>query len=390
MTNLQEIASYDWLAATFQTIGVPGTMRLFSQVGFKLTLIGNPRKLSPPEMPLTLRPDAIVFNKGSGGGTATDPYRFRLEAPLQACLQQHPLISFGHIDVICGLNNLRKLFDFASGKRGNAFRIDIETCGEVLIMTRWESDPKNLTQTSLCRGYGRGFEEACTTQGNLEVDSTSHHRVISYSLGRLNILLQHEVDACDCQCLEQDGKDNTSPTPQHQAWNAAPARLPPSMVDSSDSSAMPLVVVDHGTRHSSACLVEIKSRDKKNARKDDIMVQMWLSGCHRLFLGRHLRGRFVSTDVYQEDITSDIGNWQADHENEISDFVRLLELIRQTVCEAASKAGSGRYALICARGRAEKQLELWRREGGQDMLRQETLSRVQVVPNIAGLDIKTL
>lgn len=48
------------------------------------------------------------------------------------------------------------------------------------------------------------------------------------------------------------------------------------------------------------------------------------------------------------------------------------------VCQPASKAGNGRYALICERDRAEKQLELWQREGGQDMLRHETSARMQL------------
>lgn len=149
-------------------------------------------------------------------------------------------------------------------------------------------------------------------------------------------------------------------------------------MDLPDTSALPLAIVDIGTKHSSACLVEIKSRDKKNTRMDDIMVQMWLSGLHRLYLGRHLRGIFASTGAYQEDVTSDLAVWQSQNENEIATFVGLLKLIKQTVYQVASDGGSVRYALVFQQRRPGNRLELWRREGGQDFLQQDTLAKMQL------------
>ncbi|KAM0714501.1 hypothetical protein Q7P37_009795 [Cladosporium fusiforme] len=319
-SDFQEIASYDWVAASVPTIGIPG----------------NPKKLTPAEMPLIIQPDFIAFARTSETETTMDPYTFRLEALVQACMRTSPRMSFKGVDIICGVNNLRKIFDFARGKQKDPFRIDVEICSEVLMMTRWDEDSKNLAQTSLCRGYGRGFEEACTTQEEQDVKSTSHHRIFSYSLGGLSLLVQSEVDACDCRCFAQDSWEFRirSSLPRVCPAVSAKATLPqtdlPHQMHLPDSSTLPLAVVDVGMKHSSECLVEIKSRDKKNTRMDDIMVQMWFSGLHRLYLGRHLRGTFVSTHAYQKDVTSDLAMWQRQNENEIAIFVGLLKHVKQT------------------------------------------------------------
>jgi hypothetical protein len=67
-------------------------------------------------MPLVLQPDAIALAKAPELANCPKLYKFRFEALAQACLKLRPAFSLRDIDILCGLNNLRKIFDFASGK----------------------------------------------------------------------------------------------------------------------------------------------------------------------------------------------------------------------------------------------------------------------------------
>lgn len=122
---------------------------------------------------------------------------------------------------------------------------------------------------------------------------------------------------------------------QSLAENSAPARTQSFPDDHSDELASPLRTVDFGKAHGSYCMVEIKSRDHKNKSSDDIMAQMWLSRCRRLYLGRHVRGRFDRDALFQGDIDSDLIAWQRHHEDGMACFTGLLEKIRTKVLQSA-------------------------------------------------------
>lgn len=328
-------------------------------------------------MPLVLQPDALTFANSSHDRSRPKLYKFRLEPLAQACLKLYPAFSLQGIDILCGLNNLRKIFDFARGKQSKGFRIDMESCSTTLMMTRWEPLQDNMSQTSLCRGYGRGFEASCTTQEGRLSKSSSHHRVISYSLGDLNLVVQFEADALDCRCsqkLERQIDYSDMPVTNRGPDSAVAGA---SQNDIQEDSAPPLDIVDVGTTHTCDCMIEIKSRDHKNESLDDIMIQMWLSGCRRLYLGRHIRRRFETDAVFEGNVESDLRIWQIQHEDEIACFITLLEQIRQQVSQSALGAVDGRFALVCERVGTEMVLKLWRRESGQDLLRQETISRLR-------------
>jgi hypothetical protein len=325
-------------------------------------------------MPLVLQPDALNFANSPHDRSRPKLYKFRLEPLAQACLKLYPGFSLQGIDILCGLNNLRKIFEFAIGKQSKSFRIDMELFSTTLMMTRWEPLQDNMSETSLCRGYGRGFEASCTTQEGRLSKSSSHHRVISYSLGDLNLIVQFEADALGCHCSQE--LELQSPHSDMPATNQGPYSTVSGAFqnDIQEESAQPLDIVDVGTTHSLDCIIEIKSRDHKNKFLDDIMIQMWLSGCRRLYLGRHIRGRFETDAVFEGNVENDLRLWQIQHEAEIACFVTLLEQIRQQVSQSSLGAVDGRFALVCERVGTEMVLKLWRRESGQDLLRQETIN----------------
>lgn len=227
----------------------------------------------------------------------------------------------------------------ACNQKGS-FRIDIELCNDTVLMTRWEPLQRSMSQTSLCHGYGKGFETACTTQEGRSFKSSGHHRIVSYSLGRLNILVQLEADACDCHCQLPETVIFQSTVPSG-SQDLISGREQASPCDLSSRSPSHLNIVNVGKSHDSDCLIEIKSRDHKNLKLDDILVQMWLSGRRRLYLGRHVLGRFDTNAVYEGDIDADLEKWRKQHEDTIARFTGLLEQIRRKVKESAFDEGGG-------------------------------------------------
>jgi hypothetical protein len=157
-----------------------------------------------------------------------------------------------------------------SEKRGKAFRIDAELYNGTVMMTRWEHLKESMSQTPLCRGYGVNFEMACTTQEGRLAKSSSHHRVVSYSLGGMKLVVQCEADACDCRCQGADD-GNVYSKAQLLARDSTSAKRYRSQGNLLDRPPSPLNI---GEKHDSNCLIEIKSRDHKNRNLDDIMVQM--------------------------------------------------------------------------------------------------------------------
>lgn len=149
----------------------------------------------------------MVFTRGCEDPSLMEPYRFRLEPLVQACRRMRPDFDIESMSILTGLNNLRQIFKFASGKDRQPFRIDIQMVGRTMMMTRWERDPSSMTQTPLCRGYGRGFEKICTRLEGTQSESTSHHRIVSYTLGSLSFAVQFEADLriCDCRVQSQGG-----------------------------------------------------------------------------------------------------------------------------------------------------------------------------------------
>ena len=265
---------------------------------------------------------------------------------------------------------MRQMLHFAFGQSGKAFRIDLERCKDTVLTTRWESDPRRLTRTSPCRGYGRGLEEAITESTAGRNSVTSHHRVISRSLGNLRLIIQYQADACDCQC-ELPASNNESTASDDDLVIRAD-----NYCEANADEDTALAVLRAGMQHSSACMVEIKSRDMKNIYTDDTMAQMWLSGQTRLYLARHVRGAFSKEAVDYRRFDAEIVQWQSRNAGKIGGFVRLLREIWSTVRRLPDAATGEKYALIYEPDKSGDHLKLVRRQTGHNFMRDATTHRL--------------
>lgn len=310
----------------------------------------------------------MVFVRDHEDHSSLEPYRFRFEPLVRACRRLRPDFDIQSTAILTGLNNLRQIFKFASGTDRRPFRIDLQMLGTTLMMTRWEKDPSTMTQTSLCRGYGRGFERVCTKLEERIPKPTSHHRIVSYTLGSLSFVVQFEADLRSCDCRDQvreSGALESRDELEQANWSQSLICRNP---DRASPSEPRLEVTDSGIPHTLECLVEIKSRDHKNRTTDDIMAQLWLSGCRKLYLARHVRGRFDTGGVEHVDVAQELISWQDKHEDHIAAFLSILRQVRDAIWSRQATHAAERYALVLQYEDDQKVLKLWLRDGGQEML----------------------
>ncbi len=123
----------------------------------------------------------------------------------------NPSFKFEDVDVVTDRNNLKKLFNFASGRARDSFRIDLEMVQNTLFMTRRDRNTRSFIHMSKHPGFGHNFERAFTTSEPGLEDSTGHHRVLRYALGHLNCVVRFEVDAC-CKETRQGTRNMTRPS----------------------------------------------------------------------------------------------------------------------------------------------------------------------------------
>jgi hypothetical protein len=106
----------------------------------------------------------------------------------KAVAQMSPAFDWQSADVITDRNNLRKLLQFLSNSRDEPFTIHGDMHGSAMVFTRL--DPGGYEQSFF--GYGKDFERASTKGGGFE----SFHRVTALSLGKLQLVVRSETDAC--------------------------------------------------------------------------------------------------------------------------------------------------------------------------------------------------
>ncbi|KAK0232579.1 hypothetical protein IW262DRAFT_1451024 [Armillaria fumosa] len=172
ITGTRYLGSYSWLKGKKPTILVPGAPRIWSHRPTPFTLPpdsgyqacdSNALRLPPyPLLPVFLAVDASDFDWASA-------------------------------DVVADCHSLLCLTAFANGQRRD-FRMDLQLAGsKTILCTRWES--KVLMHANL-GGYGRNFELMRTRPAPGCEHAGSHHRVITYDLAGMKLVVRAEVDAC--------------------------------------------------------------------------------------------------------------------------------------------------------------------------------------------------
>jgi hypothetical protein len=152
---------------------------------------GAPALWTAPTLPVTIPKD---------DGKALINQNFdRVMAPsfapfFAALLTMQPSYSLLPISLVTDRNSLRKLLDFASGRPGGNWRIEVELIEETLFLTRWEKNPVRIITGSFHSGHGHEFENAFLKFEEGLEESSSHHRIEEYEIGGMKWVVRFEAD----------------------------------------------------------------------------------------------------------------------------------------------------------------------------------------------------
>ncbi|EEQ35705.1 hypothetical protein McanMca71_007571 [Microsporum canis] len=332
ITNVEHLASYNWIESSGPIIAVPGC----------------PPRWSPPRTPKKVPKDAgLIYIAQNACRHPESP----LEPLFRSLYVEHPSYNIREVDLITDRNNVRKLLSFINphlSKDGlEPFTIDVEITGNTAIFCRAETETHTFIGPHDFRGYGHEFEKAFTTT---EVSgSTGHHRIISYNFGGLKFIVRYETDAY---------VDDVS-KPQSVDENVLNMMENLSLSRPNNHSRLPtesgLIVQEDGKRVPIKSTLEIKTRvSHKPIDIQEVLPQLWVSQTPNLVRAYHSGGIFGPPEV--KDVTREIAEWEECHAD---DLWRLVVLVKEIIRVVRENEGN---AVLKYDGRSGS-LAVWAREG---------------------------
>ncbi|KAK0197777.1 hypothetical protein F5146DRAFT_1016706 [Armillaria mellea] len=340
------IGSYNWVDSPSPTILVPGSPRIWRN----------------KPAPFTIRPDS--------GNHFCDQNGYRLPStPLLPILVAVDKMSAGaeipidwpSVDFITDRNGLRKLLDWVSRKK-QSFRIDLQLAGtKTVLCNRWE--PKSRLKVS--GGYGYNFEDAMTHAApGCERISAGHHRIVTYDLSGLKMVVRCETDACH---VPQNIPSTSSKERRQSSQRATLSKSTTSTHAITQRTS--LTVIHSGAPVANESLIELTtrkdSRDSNRHRLKDKYQQVYFSQTPEIIVGLHHNGRF--TDVQRRTIES-----MASFEESLQRRLAALGKALRDIQHLAIKSGrKGRLSLI---GRG-KDLLVFERSSAASCLPEDYLKR---------------
>ena len=278
-----------------------------------------------------------------------------------------PDFNFIDVDLVANRNTFRKLLNFAEGRARESFRIDLQMVENTLFMSRRERKTTENLKRSKDPCFGHSFETAFSVpQSGLE-NSTSHHRVINYTLGNLNCVVRFEVDACcdnpsgmlgsneqECHIPSQQGEEGVL---------ASLAQLSLTEGEKSTGREEPqrIQVIERGSRVPTTKTAEVKTRSKPKSLRDTL-PQLWFGRTPHLRIGTHTMGTF--TDVESIDAAANFPEWEERYQDSLRRMVSLISEIREVV----KGVEGGRCAAVYNHKVKPPQLELVTTRADNDIL----------------------
>ncbi|ODM18164.1 hypothetical protein SI65_06035 [Aspergillus cristatus] len=306
ITDVKHLASYNWIEASTPTIAVPG----------------SPAQWSPPQGNRRVKKDSgLVYIAQNAARHPDSP----LEPLFRSLYIEQPTFDINSIDVVTDRNNIRKLLSFINptlSKDGlDSFTIQVDTTARTAIFCRDETATHEVIGPDKFRGFGHEFEKAYTvTQVK---NSTGHHRIISYRLGGLNLLVRHETDGCVGDL--KPGVKNNESTGDNLA-NVLKSLCLSSDTTDENSVRSKLAIKREGRVVPRESTLEIKTRAfHRPLELSEVAPQLWASQTPKLVRAYHQRGSFSTPKV--EDITAAVKQWEQTHQDDIKKLIALINHI---------------------------------------------------------------
>ncbi|KAJ5461647.1 uncharacterized protein N7458_003199 [Penicillium daleae] len=359
ITDVKHLASYNWIEAPTPTIAIPG----------------SPAQWSAPNGPRQVKKDrGLVYIAQNAARHPDSP----LEPLFRSLCIEQPSFDLNSVDVVTDRNNIRKLLSFVNPSLAKGplepFTIRIEMAAHTAIFCRDETKTHEVIGPEDFRGFGHEFEKAYTI--SQIKDSTGHHRIISYQLGDLRLLVRHETD----------GFVGDVPTTGDSLVSGLSSLTfsPETTAGGKASTLSKLTIKREGQAVPRETTLEIKTRViHKPLELEEVAAQLWVSQTPNLVRAYHQRGRFFTPEV--EDIAIQVKEWEQAHKN---DIIQLIALLHRIVEETESCGGctTVRYnppkdKLVIEKAQRRKMLPddlyaLWAKDDGLEQVASQKYSGV--------------
>lgn len=319
ITNVRHLSSYNWIESPIATIAVPGSPPLWSA----------------PKTSKQLPKDTGLYYINQNQARHPDS---PLEPLFCALYLENPSFDISSIDVVTDRNNIRKLLAFINPRLDpgdlEPFTIGVEVIGTTALFRRDGTAPTRFIQPDEFRGFGHEFEKEFTIeQVN---DSTGHHRIITYQLGGLSLIVRYEADGYVAADTDDTNKPNAASSQDSPLLDIMRGLSLSSATDVSNVEPIPskLVTRDEGRVVRPGSIIEIKTRAiSRPLPIEDVAAQLWVSQTSKLVRAYHYRGKFQVPHV--EDVGAQVKRWEVLNQNDLKRLVILLK----TISNLAAKSG---------------------------------------------------
>ena len=333
ITDCEYVASFNWRNSRAPSAFVPGRTCLRSSssssyVGgtattpsfrgpCKLTGVGKPPRWTPVSEFKRLPLDKSEYPLDRNG------YHFPkhpFEATALSVLFAQPEPPKTIFDIICSSRSLGYLISFCVNNDFREFRSLVEVVGGVVHILKRDNAPDELL--SGVKGYGHTFPEANTTWDVETAGSTSHQRVVKYTLGGLKILLRGEIDGYLPELTPAGNSSRGKVSLDELVNGLKSSSLSPQIIDGDTST---ITVKEAGSPVPQSSLFDLKTRSELR-RGEDILGQqlprLWRSQIPNFILAFHERGTFRDTTV--RNVQNQIDEWEKENAKGIAVLVTLL------------------------------------------------------------------
>ncbi|KAJ2900035.1 hypothetical protein MKZ38_002688 [Zalerion maritima] len=289
ITDVKELASYNWIKAVTPTIAVPGSPALWS----------------PPRGPCKVKKDSgLIYIAQNAARHPDSP----LEPLFRALYIADPSFDIRAVDVLTDRNNIRKLLSFVdgatSGKPLEAFTIEIEMAKNTAIFCCSETKMHEYIGPGEFRGFGHEFEKA---------------------FGGLKFIVRHETDGY---------------TVEDAALSKALASMTLSPRDETFFVKPPgskMNIKRQGQLVPRDSTLEIKTRASHRPLViSEVASQIWVSQTPKIVRAYHTKGLFTEPRV--EDVTAEIKAWESRNQRNLKKLAALIKEIRNVVQDCGGKA----------------------------------------------------
>ena len=407
ITNVELLASYNWMGYGLKTILVPGMSLTTAPTLAKILLTifsGAPPRWLRPVKDIKLREDQGEFYRDRNA--AQYPV-YPVEAGVRSIFTVHPTFMGQSVDLFACSNTIGSLVAFVSGIDKN-FRFSAEKLGNTLFLDRRENNPMEAFQINF--GYGHNFNATNTAWDGDCAGSQSHQRLIKYDLGGLRCVLRSETDAYLPEKLPTDNSmeggavsdillrpdsamdmslddqftttrsnklQNMKTEPKERGHAGDVMSVDDKIQDKEEAdngcntdnlTFDSITVIETGTEVPQIAIAEIKTRTKKYDVKyfhlpsnaSIIDQRCWITQTPNFIFAEHKAGNFSLNNISVSDVRNASKVWEDEHQ----DIIRKLVEVVKGIGKMADNEPSN---MIEVRRRGTGELEIWTaRDAGAD------------------------